>query len=174
MDKVYYDLDVIKPTIEAFDFNNDGIQEIWIKGTLDKLKPCQVHQIFTVETIEPIVIFNSILEANDGITVQLRHGFQAEVTLADGTSFMFPINKDNASVKDLYNSNGVLLVDDFLVQDCLRYLKEKRTDENTYTLEGRLRIVTSSQSKHVCDLVVTWDLIRGIWEVVDYWAIDPE
>jgi len=174
VEKFHYDLPLYNLVVEAFDFNNDGVQEIWVHGIVDSEVHCEVHYIYTIENTEPIVIFDSKVETDEGLSVRLMHGFQAEVTLADGTTFMFPIRKTNKAIQGFFNSTGVLLTDEILVPGCLKYLKQKVSDNNSYILEGRLSIFTRSETKHVCDLVVTWELIRGIWEVVDYLTIDPE
>lgn len=174
VEKFHYDLSLKSLAVDAFDFNNDGVQEIWIHGIIDSTTHCEVHQIYTVTNTEPIVIFDSKLETDEGLSLRLMHGFQAEATLADGTSFMFPLRKTNNAIQGYYNSNGVLLANEILIPGCLQYLKSKSSDKGSYSLEGRLSIFTQSKTKHVCDLVITWDLVRGIWEVVDYMTIDPE
>ncbi|MEA1878682.1 MAG: hypothetical protein U9N86_17710 [Bacteroidota bacterium] len=174
VEKFHYNLSVKNLAVEAFDFNNDGVQEIWIHGITDSTTHCEVHQIYTVTNTEPIVIFDSKIETDEGLSLRLLHGFQAEVTLADGTSFMIPLKKTNNAIQGYYNSNGVLLANEILIPGGLQYLKSKSSDKDSYSLEGRLSIFTQSKTKHVCDLVITWDLVRGIWEVVDYMTIDQE
>jgi len=173
VEKFFYDLPINSLELETLDFNNDGVHEIWIHGITDNMPHCEVHQILTVENTEPIVIFDSKLETDEGLSLRLIDGYQAEATLADGTTFMFPIIKTNKATQGLFNSNGVLLSNEILFPGCLQYLKKKTSDNNTYLLEGRLSIYTDSEKEHVCDLVITWDLIRGIWEVVDYLTIEP-
>lgn len=174
VNKFYNDLSIRQAQIELIDFNNDGIKEIWIKGKIDGTSSCEVHDIYTIKTIEPIIIFDSNLETNEGLFFQLLHGFQAEITLADGTTFMFPIEKTNKAIQGLYNSTGVLLEDEALIPGCLQYLKSSASGKGTHILEGRLSLYTETENRHLCDLVITWDLIRGIWEVIDYLTIDPE
>lgn len=174
VEKFHYDLSLRRTNIEFLDFNNDGIQEVWIKGNIDSTETCQVHHIYTLETIEPIIIFDSKLETDEGLSIQLMHGHQARITLADGTAFLFPIKTTNKAIQGYYDSEGVLLHNEFIIPGCLKYLENKASDKNTQILEGRISLFTETKNLHLCDLVITWDLIRGIWEVIDYHVIAPE
>lgn len=173
VEKFFSDLSLSNLSVETIDFNNNGVEEIWVHGITDNTSHCEVHYVFTVGNTEPIVIFDSKLETDEGLSLQLMNDYQAEVILADGTSFLFPLEKTNKVIQGLYNASGILLSDEILIPGCLQSLKKKAADNNSYLLEGRLSVFTQSNKEHICDLVITWDLIRGVWEAVDYLTINP-
>lgn len=163
---------ITNPRIKVFDFDQDEIPEIWIKFDVGKDSVSRMHKIYSIENEEPIIIFDSQIEIEEGIQIRLLHGFQIELSFADGTQVMFPLEKDLKAIQGKYNSNGVLKKDDLLLPGSIKYLKIVGSSASEIQLEGKIPLLVASNSKSIGDLIVHWKLDSGYWEIIDYHITD--
>lgn len=172
VEKFNYDQVFSKLEVNGLDFNKDGLPEIWISAQTDSTSNCGAHGIFTLEAEEPILVFDSFEEAELGISGRLLKDHQIEIILADGTRFISAISPLNKAIREKHYQEGSLKQSAALEAECLHYLKTIQTGSKSIGLEGSIRLVTAEDRIPVCELKISWDLVRGIWEVVDHGTID--
>ncbi len=158
------------PEIRFEDLNADQVEEAWFSAVTDSTPECQIHQIFSLETLEPIILFNTQTDLYEATEGRLMHGFQAELTFSDGTSFLFPLDK-NSPVSVHYKSTGVLKQDMQIIPGCVSKIQTIHRQNDRPLIEGHFELIYATTKEKLAEVSVRWKLAGGFWVVEDYWII---
>ncbi len=167
LEQVFDEADYYRPSLQLMDFNSDGIREVWVSAFADLDGTCRFDQIYTLELIEPIVLFDFFEETVYNIGGAFLEGFQAEVAMANGHTELFSLDYKDMLVPQYYNVKGNLARNENVIPACLKELKAIKTDSKGIQLQGIISLSGETFREELAQLLVTWELQSGVWEVVE-------
>ena len=170
-EKLGEDLLFTHPDIRIITLDQDKKPVLWFTANLEGSDSCTIHQFYQFEGYEPILLWNSAVDLHQVSEGHLYTGFQADMTLSDGTRMTFPLEA-NKLPGGLYNASGVLASRDILIPGCLRSVRVLDKGANTL-VESTFDVVTHPGQQYIARAVVNWQLARGFWVVKDFRIIQP-
>ncbi|MBT7462654.1 MAG: hypothetical protein HN686_01615, partial [Bacteroidetes bacterium] len=135
---------------------------------------CRLDQIYTLELIEPIILFDFLEETVYSIGGAFVNGFQAEIALSDGSSRMFPLPDKEKLTPTYYDVNGFLNKEEIIIPGCLKELRIIEQNDGHKAIEGIISLRGENYKNTLGYLKLVWELQEGIWEITDTQIIDPQ
>ena len=162
------------PDIQWVDFDLNGTEELWITTRSISQETCRLDQIYTLELIEPIILFDFLEETVYSIGGAFVNGFQAEIALSDGSSRMFPLPDKEKLTPTYYDVNGFLNKEEIIIPGCLKELRIIEQNDGHKAIEGIISLRGENYKNTLGYLKLVWELQEGIWEITDTQIIDPQ
>jgi hypothetical protein len=155
-----------QPQIQTIDLTGDGILDIWLQVTTGLNNSCSNNFIYTMELIEPLLIFDPLEDFELSLEGEFQDNFQAMILIDGYPRSYLPLDKNNTDYQAMYNSEGKLLLPTQLFPGCLNKFEAiPYTSKKGYQFIGHLPINGPSNVKPVGFVQVIWDYDIGGWEL---------
>ena len=155
-----------KPRIRSIDLTGDNIDEIWIQAEAAPNSNCVLNFIFTMELIEPLLIFDPMEDFYMSLEGEFQDDFQAMILIDGYPRSYVPLDKSNPLYDNIFDSNGKLLKPVTLRAGCLEQLEAKAyTSKKGFQFIGYMPIYGLSEEDTIGHIQAIWDYNMGGWEL---------
>lgn len=155
-----------KPLLHVMDLTGDGIQDIWLQFEKSDGSGCTNNFIYTMELIEPLLIFDPIAELDVGLDGDFQDEYMATVLLDGYPRTSLPLDKNDPVYQGLFDENGKLLKPVKISVGSIKTLEAKPyKSKKGYQFIGYMPITGLSESNIIGYVQVIWDYNTGGWEL---------
>lgn len=154
------------PKIHVLDLTGDGLMDVWLQSEIADGTGCTNNFIYTLELIEPLLIFDPIDELKMDLDGDFQDNYQAMVLLDGYPRTYLPLDKNTAEYEGIYDADGKLLKPVKLSVGALKRLEAKPYESKKgYMFFGYLPITGVSNSDILGYVQAIWDYNTGGWEL---------
>ncbi len=154
------------PKIQTIDLTGDGITDIWLQAETGDNNGCTTNFIYTMELIEPLLIFDPLEDFDLELDGEFQDNYQAMVLIAGYPRTYIPLDKNNPDYQGLYDPNGKLIKPVKLSPGCMqRFEAMPYTSKKGQQFLGYLPIYGLSDAKPIGFVQAIWDYNTGGWEL---------
>jgi len=154
------------PEIELIDLTGDGIEDVWLKAALDEQGSCRLNMIYTLELIEPLLIFDPAEDLEFMVSGEFQDDYQAMILLEGYPRTYIPLQKDDPVYDGLYNEAGKLLKEVIIESGCVSQLDAAPyTSKKAYQFTGHFDIHGITADNKIGTVQAIWDFNAGSWDL---------
>ncbi len=154
------------PKIQHIDLTGDGIGDIWLQAESGDGRGCTTNFIYTMELIEPLLIFDPLEDFELQLDGEFQDDYQAMVLIDGYPRTYIQLDKNNPIYKELYDSSGKLLKQVYLTPGCMKQLEAMPyKSKKGHQFTGYLPIHGLSEANVIAYVQAIWDYNTGGWEL---------
>jgi hypothetical protein len=154
------------PGFTILDLTGDGISDIWLHYETRDAPGFTHNFIYTMELVEPLMIFNPLESLEYDFEGELTDDYQA-IAIIDGSPRTYiQINRDNPLFKDVYDENGKLLRPATLNAGMVESLESHPYGKGkAHQFRALIPVWGISTSNTVGYIQAIWDYSNGGWRL---------
>ncbi len=154
------------PQLVIKDLTGDGIPDVWLKVLTGVNGACSNNFIYTLELMEPLLIFDPLDDLIFELEGEFQDDFNAMIIIDGAERSHLPLDKNKPEYKSIFNENGKLLKKVQIYPGCLERIEAKKYKSSKGTqITGHVPIHGVSDNDIIGYLLATWDYQSGGWEL---------